>query len=104
MTFKTHNDTDININGTCLQGEVQATYAELCDLFGSHHDGDGYKADAEWYVQFSDGTVATIYNWKNGKNYCGADGQEVVDITDWNVGGNRYDAATLVEEALKVAV
>ena len=100
MTFKTHNDTDININGTCLQGEVQATYAELCDLFGSHHDGDGYKVDAEWYVQFGDGTVATIYNWKNGKNYEGENGLPLEQIDSWHIGGDSASAEAQVQIAL----
>lgn len=100
MTFKTHNETEININGTCLQGEVEATYAELCDLFGSHHDGDGYKVDAEWYVQFSDGTVATIYNWKNGKNYEGENGLPLEQIDSWHIGGNSAKAETQVQIAL----
>lgn len=100
MTFKTHNETEININGTCLQGEVEATYAELCDLFGSHHDGDGYKVDAEWYVQFSDGTVATIYNWKNGKNYEGENGLPLEQIDSWHIGGDSAKAETMVQIAL----
>ena len=100
MTFKTHNDTTIDINGTSLQGEVTATYAELCDLFGGHHDGDGYKVDAEWYVQFDDGTIATIYNWKNGKNYEGENGLPLEQIRDWHIGGTSPQAETLVQIAL----
>lgn len=100
MTFKTHNDADIEINGTSLQGEVDASYKELCDLFGSHHDGDGYKVDAEWYVQFEDGTVATIYNWKNGRNYCGESGQDLEQIRDWHIGGSTTAAETQVQIAL----
>ena len=100
MNFKTHNDTTIDINGTSLQGEVTATYAELCDLFGGHHDGDGYKVDAEWYVQFADGTIATIYNWKNGKNYCGESGQPLEQIDNWHIGGNSPQAETLVQIAI----
>lgn len=100
MTFKTHNDIDININGTCLQGEVDASYAELCALFGSHHDGDGYKVDAEWYVKFDDGTIATIYNWKNGKNYEGENGLPLEQIDSWHVGGDSAQAETNVQIAL----
>ena len=100
MTFKTHNDMTIDINGTSLQGGIDASYAELCDLFGGHHDGDGYKVDAEWYVQFADGTVATIYNWKNGKNYCGESGKPLEQIRDWHIGGNSPQAETLVQIAL----
>lgn len=100
MTFKTHNEIEININGTSLQGEVEASYAELCSLFGSHHDGDGYKVDAEWYVQFDDGTIATIYNWKNGKNYEGENGLPLEQIDSWHVGGNSTQAETNVQIAL----
>lgn len=100
MNFKTHNQIEIDINGSCLQGEVTATYAELCDLFGSHHDGDGYKVDAEWYVQFDDGTIATIYNWKNGKNYEGENGLPLEQIDSWHIGGNSKQAETNVQIAL----
>jgi hypothetical protein len=95
------------IVGTSLQGHINATYDQLVAVFGQPEvftleNSDG-KIDVEWAIAFDNGTVATIYNWKNGKNYCGADGLNVADITRWNIGGNRYDAATLVDSALKVA-
>ncbi len=95
------------IVGTSLQGHINATYDQLVAVFGQPdvftlENSDG-KIDVEWAIAFDNGTVATIYNWKNGKNYCGADGLNVADITRWNVGGNRYNAATLVDAALKVA-
>lgn len=94
------------IHGTSLQGHISTTYDQLVAVFGqpevfTEENSDG-KIDVEWAIAFDNGTVATIYNWKNGKNYCGADGLNVADITRWNVGGNRYDAATLVEQALQV--
>jgi hypothetical protein len=103
MNFTTTTQT----NRTSRRGSIQATYDQLVAVFGQPEvftleDSDG-KIDVEWAIAFDNGTVATIYNWKNGKNYCGADGLNVADITDWNVGGNRYDSATLVDEALKVA-
>ena len=86
-TFETHNDISINSNGTCLQGYINAHYYDLLETFGEPTESDGYKVDAEWRIEFEDGTVATIYNWKNGPNYCGADGTPVEYITEWNVGG-----------------
>jgi hypothetical protein len=87
-TFKTHNDTNIEVNGTCLQGHVNAYYPDLFEKFGAPKThGDGYKTDAEWDLEFEDGTVGTIYNWKNGFNYCGTAGTSVEYITEWNVGG-----------------
>jgi hypothetical protein len=100
MTFKTHNEITIDSNCTCLQGEVDASYQELCDLFGAPTGGDGYKVDAEWYVKFDDGTIATIYNWKNGKNYEGENGLNVEDIRDWHVGGFTGKAPKRVQIAL----
>lgn len=87
MNFTTHNTAEIDINGTCLQGEITATYAELVSLFGKPHKGDGNKVDAEWDVRFEDGSIATIYNWKNGRNYCEDKGTPTEQITEWHVGG-----------------
>jgi hypothetical protein len=105
MQFRTHNtgvDYDV-INGTCLQGYVSADYSALCERFGEPTNGDGYKVDAEWLVQFEDGTVATIYNYKDGKNYNGADGLEVKDITDWHIGGITKRAVVLVEREMLIS-
>ena len=63
--------------GTCLQGYIDANYADLCEKLGAHSNGDEYKVDAEWVLRFSDGTIATVYNYKDGKNYCGEDGLDV---------------------------
>ena len=88
MSYITKTNPDEMTFGTSLQGYITATYAELVELFGKPHDFfDDYKTDAEWYVEFDDGTVATIYNWKNGRNYCGPDAPAVENITSWNVGG-----------------
>ena len=85
--FKTHNDAYIEIGGTHLQGYIRADYAALVKAFGKPHDGDGYKVDWEWDILFEDGTVATIYNWKNGPNY-GYEGVGPSAIMEWNVGGH----------------
>lgn len=73
--------------GTSLQGEVDISYNDLIKLFGQPHEGDGYKVDAEWIIETPFG-VATIYNYKTGKNYLGPDeGADVKDIRDWHIGG-----------------
>jgi hypothetical protein len=92
---------DGNIDGTSLQGYVVTTYAKLVEAFGEpSHDGDGYKVDAEWVLSNEDDQVVTIYNWKNGPNYCGADGWPVAEITEWHIGGRNKTAVDLVEEAM----
>lgn len=103
MNFRTHNDCDIDIDGTHLQGYVNATYDKLLDVFGLPLDGDGYKVDAEWGIRFDDGTVASIYNWKNGKNYCGPEGLDVDQITEWHVGGLFKESVRLVQQVLEAA-
>ena len=89
MNYKTHNETDkVNTNGTSLQGNIKTPYYNLVDRFGEPQNWDDYKSDAEWELVFDDGLVATIYNWKNGHNYCGEDGTPTKDITEWHIGGN----------------
>ena len=100
LPFFTHNTKSINANGTHLQGEIQTTYAKLKSLFGQPEEGDGYKVDAEWNIEFPDGTVATIYNWKDGKNYNGKHGLPKTKITNWHIGGHSSKSVELVRETL----
>jgi hypothetical protein len=87
MNYSTHNDKEIDCNGTSLQGYIDVSYKELKRIFGKPTDGDGYKVDAEWVVELSNGDVATIYNYKDGKNYNGSVGTPKTKIRGWHVGG-----------------
>ena len=92
----------INSNDSCHQGEVSAKYHQLVELFGEPHEYfDDYKSDAEWYVEFDDGVVATIYNWKNGRNYNGFDAPHVENINEWNIGGFSLEAARRIQQLCK---
>lgn len=112
MKYETHNESKIAIGGTFLQGYLEASYEKLVSLFGQPTKGDEYKTDAEWIIRFpmpegevskeaDHGLVCTIYNWKNGKNYCGKDGEEVESMTEWNVGGHRKEALWQLMKLLK---
>ena len=93
-----------NVGGTFLRGYIKASYEQLLKSFGEPHDpnGDNYKTDVEWAFEFADGTIATLYNWKNGKNYLGeAEGLELNDIYEWNVGGNSDKAVAKLLEKLR---
>jgi hypothetical protein len=90
----------IDTTVTYLQSYLTADYADLVRAFGPPMAGDSYKTDAEWVVRVND-TTATIYNWKNGPSYCGADGIPVEQITRWNVGGRSQAAVRLVERLLE---
>ena len=68
-----YKDVDHNVDdlGGCLQGEVITSFKDLVRIFGeNYHNGDDYKVDAELDIKFEDGVIASIYNWKDGKNYC----------------------------------
>ena len=105
--FLTHNeDHSICINGTHLQGYLtDVSYDQLYLTFGPHIWTEGpCKVDWEWAIEFPCGTVATIYNWKNGPNSCGAFGMNRYQVTRWNVGGNSAEAWHLVKAAIKEVV
>jgi len=89
MGFKTHNDISLSAGGTFLQGYVTTDYANIVRVFGKPIACiNSYKVDAEWIIRFDDGEIATIYNYKTGKNYCGSEGLDVEDIETWHIGGN----------------
>ncbi len=92
MKFKTHNDKIIETNSTSLVGVIKVPYYELIKMFGEPMGGDGDKTDAEWEIEFEDGTIATIYNWKDGKNYNGDSGIPTEKITNWHIGGFTAEA------------
>ena len=101
MKFVTHNQSNIDVNGTHFQGYIDAEYSVLKKIFGKPTSSDGYKTDAEWEILFEDGTVATIYNWKNGKNYLGREGTPKTKITRWNVGGISKEVVEKIQDILK---
>ena len=93
-----------NVGGTSLQGYIKASYEQLLKAFGAPNPNlcDNYKTDVEWAFKFADGTVATLYNWKNGKNYLGeAEGLELNDIYEWHVGGFSEKAVARLLEKLR---
>ena len=91
MQYITHNDENIDTNGTSYQGSLKASYSQLTVLFGQPHASKEHKVDAEWKIAWEDGVVATIYNWKNGVSYNGwREGTPTELITDWEIGGKSY--------------
>lgn len=99
MNFQTHNDKEIRTGETSLVGELTLNYNDIKKVFGEPHGSDGYKSDAEWEIEFEDGVVATIYNWKDGKNYNGASGTPKTKIKEWHIGGHSSQA---VQNIIKV--
>lgn len=99
MKFTTKN---VDINMTSLVGYVNATYQQLVDTFGepTYNGSSGEdKVDVEWHIKFDDGTVASIYNWKDydGGDYCRSGVKY-----EWHIGGHARAASWAVLDALGV--
>ena len=88
VPFTTHNDADIDIDGTYFQAYLDPTgVRKLLDTFGAPVVTDNFgKTTHEWAIEFPCGTVATVYDWKGGPHY--------------HVGGKSAEALWLVESAL----
>jgi hypothetical protein len=83
---------DAIVNGTSLQGHITTTYAELVEKFGEPNCFGGDKITVEWALEFGDGTVATIYDWKYGET--------PMHKTEWNIGGKTKEAVYRVYEVM----
>jgi hypothetical protein len=109
VTFRECEERSSLITGTSLLGYIDVSYSTLVELFGDPFTGDdvdGYKTDAEWHVEINspDGDhvgFVSIYNYKDGKNYLGADGLNVSDMRDWHVGGRSAMDKILLEEYIR---
>ncbi len=88
-------------SGTSFEGEIIADYNMLLSKLGPPCESfDNYKSDAEWIIEFEGGSVATIYNWKDGKNYLGEDGLDLCDIKEWHVGGRIKEVVAWVDDLI----
>ena len=93
------NNKSSHVNGTSYLGRFNADYDLLISKLGEPTDSfDEYKTDAEWIIEFEDGNVATIYNWKDGKNYCGEEGLPVEHIKEWHIGGRNVCVVEWIED------
>jgi hypothetical protein len=97
------HDNTLSIDGTGFRGVIKADYHDLVDVFGEpDKECDGTKLDRQWILQFENGTIVTIYNWKDGPNYLRLAGLDPEKIIDWHIGGKTTDAICLVEGALEI--
>ena len=88
MEIKYINNINTKISGTSGKGSFICEYKTLVKVLGQPEEGDEYKIQAEWDIEYKDGTVTTIYDWKQGKGYLGEEGIEPEEVIEWNVGGN----------------
>lgn len=89
----------VDINGTCLQGYVSATRRKIQSVFGKptlkgyRHD----KVTTEWAIQFDDGLVATLYDYKRYS----AGSPKMDEEYGWHIGGHDRAAVDRVRETLE---
>ena len=83
--------TNANAHGTGLMGHITTTYAQLVEKFGEPESG-GDKTTVEWCLDFEDGTVATIYDWKEYDTPMGE--------YRWHIGGKTSEAVYRVYEVM----
>ena len=103
MKYITHNEKeDIDLGGTSVIDCIDISYDELIKVFGEPMkcSSDG-KTDAEWEIEFEDGTVSAIYNYKDGENYLGKRGKKTKDIRDWHIGGHNQKSYDYVIKAIE---
>ena len=109
-----HLDIDIRVEdvedaselslGTSFRDTYQGTLESIKNAFPepSLPKGEGYKTDVEWLFKTPAG-IATLYNWKDGKNYNFEDGLDIEDIEEWHIGGHNAVAANWVKWVLELS-
>jgi len=97
---KDANARQFNLVGSSFQAEIEIMYSTLITILGQpNYENDGYKIDAEWTINTPYG-VATIYNYKDGKNYLGDEGKDTEDIIEWRIGAIDKRASDLLVSIL----
>lgn len=73
------------LGGTCLVGYLEMGYDDLVKALREPDEGDGEKVQVQWRIQFDDGLVCAIYDWKEYDT-------PPTKVTDWHVGGDPQSA------------
>ena len=99
MPFSTNTHTvaiEKNEDSYGRMGYLNESYSTLVEMFGQpkNPDKDGHiiKTTAEWMILFNDGTLATIYNYK--------DDTPPEQNTFWHIGGKSSKSVLRVTEAV----
>lgn len=89
--FVTSDQWIDSMNGTHLRGSIKASRRILEQVFGKPYEydetdfmSDG-KTTTEWIIEFDDGEIATIYDWKRYEQ-----GPPALDeFITWHIGGHK---------------
>jgi hypothetical protein len=93
--------TNKSMNGTSFHGAtITATLADLKIILGEpSNTGDSNdKVQNEWDLELEDGTVFTVYDWKEYRNY----GDK--DTIEWHIGGNCEKDTFVAQDTLVEAL
>jgi hypothetical protein len=88
------NEPTIDTNGTSLQGYVFTTYSYLRDILGEPNQDNCDKVTCYWDIEFSDRSVATIYDWKTNSTPLGS--------YHWHIGGKAPRSVEQVSKLLNL--
>jgi hypothetical protein len=92
------------VGGTSLRGGITTSYAKLKALFGEAKESDGHKVSSEWVFEDEDGSVATLYDWKQtslyDEEYPSVDEFRAQSSYDWHIGAKTPEVAVRFEEWL----
>lgn len=85
----------IKISGTHYQGDLEAKFEDLKKCFGEplEASADG-KVQNEWIFEFEDGSIGSIYDWKQNGEY-------TEQPYNWNIGGHFKNVVPKVQKAYK---
>lgn len=98
-----------NPEGTHRQGYAHFAYTRVVEVFGEPRymgDNQDGRVVFEWVVTFKDGTVATIYDYKQSQLYGDdpdaptPDEMKTLPRFEWHIGGKSQRAVELVTSAL----
>ena len=92
-------------SGTSLQGSIQASFADLKEMFGEPaFEGIGDKITTEFVIDYQVGDDEdrkygnfTLYDWHFARNL-----NNDYEVTTWNVGGNSFDDSCAADLALDI--
>lgn len=88
-TVRQSNGRPHDANGTSLQGYIDIPFASIASKLGYPTYTDEDKTLAEWVIKGDDGTIATIYDYKNY-------GMRREQISEWHIGGESKKAVKLI--------
>ena len=92
-------------SGTSLRGSIQASFADLKEMFGEPaYEGIGDKITTEFVIDYQVGDGEnrkygnfTLYDWHFARNL-----NNDYEVTTWNVGGGDFDDSCAADLALDI--